>query len=86
MFRLLIFLLPIMAFADETDNQKVSDMQIEEFTELVRVIIQETLSYCNVTGEMEGRAKFNFAVEGEVYAKLECNFEDLENTLVLEKK
>ena len=86
MFRLLIFLLPIMAFADDTDNQKVSDMQIEDFTKLVRVIIQETLSYCTVTGEMEGRAKFNFAVEGEVHAKLECNFEDLENALVLEKK
>ena len=27
-----------------------------------------------VTGEMQGRAKFNLDVEGDVTAKLECNF------------
>ena len=86
MYRLLILLLPIMAFADDTDNQKVSDMKIEDFTKLVRIIIQETLSYCVVTGQMEGKAKFNLDVKGEVFAKLECNFEDLESPEIVEKE
>ena len=40
------------------------------------MVVQETLSYCMVTGEMVGRAKLNLAVEGEVIARLECDFED----------
>ena len=29
-----------------------------------------------VTGEMQGRARLNLDVEGEVIARLECNFEE----------
>jgi len=85
MYKFLIIFLPIIALAESTDDQKVSDMDVQDFKKLVRVIIQETLSFCTVTGKMEGRAKINLAVEGEVLAKLECNFEDHENTVVTEK-
>jgi hypothetical protein len=40
-----------------------------------------------VTGEMVGRARLNLAVEGEVVARLECDFEEPvseENAVIVE--
>ena len=76
MFRLLILLLPMMAYSEDIKDQKISDISVEDLTNIVRMVVQETLSFCMVTGEMEGRAKLNLAVEGEVIARLECNFEE----------
>jgi hypothetical protein len=76
MYRLLILLLPMFLYAEEAQEQKIADISVEDLTNIVRMVVQETLSYCMVTGEMVGRAKLNLAVEGEVIARLECDFED----------
>ena len=47
-------------------------------TNIVRMIVQEAMTNCTVTGEMSGRAKLNLDVEGEVVARLECFFEEEE--------
>tara|TARA_B100002051_G_scaffold169867_1_gene160450 strand:- start:94 stop:369 length:276 start_codon:yes stop_codon:yes gene_type:complete len=70
-----------------TEQSKTIDsLTVEELTEIVRQIIQESLSKCVVTGSMKGRAKVNLAVIGSVEAKMSCNFdnelkESLENKL-----
>ena len=72
----LIFLMPIFLFAtEETDERKVSDLSINELKEIVRLIVEESIEQCTVTGTMEGRAKVNLKVEGEVVAKMTCDFE-----------
>jgi hypothetical protein len=40
---------------------------------VVKTIVQDTLQACEVQGAMEGRAKMNLAVVGEVNAKLVCS-------------
>ena len=75
----LIFLMPIFLFAiEETDERKVSDLSINELKEIVRLIVEESIEQCTVTGTMQGRAKVNLRVEGEVVAKMSCEFEDEE--------
>ena len=76
MYRLIILLIPMMTYAEDIKDQKISDISVEDLTNIVRMVVQETLSFCMVTGEMEGRAKLNLAVEGEVIARLECDFEE----------
>ena len=72
-----IFLMPIFLFAtEETDERKVSDLSINELKEIVRLIVEESIEQCTVTGTMEGRAKVNLKVEGEVVAKMTCDFEN----------
>ena len=72
----IIFLMPIFLFAsDESDERKVSDLSINELKEIVRLIVEESIEQCTVTGTMEGRAKVNLKVEGEVVAKMTCDFE-----------
>ena len=72
----LIFLMPIFLSAtEETDERKVSDLSINELKEIVRLIVEESIEQCTVTGTMEGRAKVNLKVEGEVVAKMTCDFE-----------
>ena len=72
----LIFLMPVFLFAtEETDERKVSDLSINELKEIVRLIVEESIEQCTVTGTMEGRAKVNLKVEGEVVAKMTCDFE-----------
>ena len=72
----IIFLIPIFLFAtEETDERKVSDLSINELKEIVRLIVEESIEQCTVTGTMEGRAKVNLKVEGEVVAKMTCDFE-----------
>ena len=72
----IIFLMPVFLFAtEETDERKVSYLSINELKEIVRLIVEESIEQCTVTGTMEGRAKVNLKVEGEVVAKMTCDFE-----------
>ena len=66
-------------FAEEPEKRLVSELTIEELTETVRKIVEESIEKCTVTGTMEGRARVNLAVEGEVVAKMECDFEEPKN-------
>ena len=71
-----IFLIPTFLFAtQEADERKVSDLSINELKEIVRLIVEESIEQCTVTGTMQGRAKVNLKVEGEVVAKMTCDFE-----------
>ena len=72
----IIFLMPVFLFAtEETDERKVSELSINELKEIVRLIVEESIEQCTVTGTMQGRAKVNLKVEGEVVAKMTCDFE-----------
>ena len=72
----IIFLILLFLFStEETDERKVSDLSINELKEIVRLIVEESIEQCTVTGTMEGRAKVNLKVEGEVVAKMTCDFE-----------
>ena len=76
---LLIFLVPNILFAsDKSDERTVSELSINELKEIVRLIVEESIEQCTVTGTMQGRAKVNLRVEGEVVAKMSCEFEDEE--------
>ena len=71
-----IFLIPTFLFAtQEVDERKVSDLSINELKEIVRLIVEESIEQCTVIGTMQGRAKVNLKVEGEVVAKMTCDFE-----------
>ena len=73
---LVIFLLPNFAIAaNDFDDRKVSELSIDELKQIVRMIVEESIEQCTVTGTMEGRAKVNLKVEGEVVAKMSCEFE-----------
>jgi len=73
---LIIFLIPSVVFAtDKADDRKVSELSIDELKQIVRMIVEESIEQCTVTGTMEGRAKVNLRVEGEVVAKMSCEFE-----------
>ena len=55
--------------ADSTEDKRlVSELSINELKEIVRSIVEESIEQCVVTGTMEGRAKVNLKVEGEVVA------------------
>ena len=72
---LLLMSLPLITFADPTsDKRLVSELSIDELKQIVRSIVEESIEQCVVTGTMEGRAKVNLKVEGEVVAKMECEF------------
>ena len=51
-----------------------SEMCIRDRTEIVRMIVEESIEQCVVSGTMQGRAKVNLKVEGEVVAKMTCEF------------
>ena len=76
MYRLLVLLMPMFLHAEDIQDQKISDISVEDLTNIVRMVVQETLAYCMVTGEMQGRARLNLDVEGEVIARLECDFKE----------
>jgi hypothetical protein len=76
MYRLLILFFPLFINGEEVKTQKIAEVTVEDLTNIVRMIVQETLANCMVTGEMKGRAKFNLDVEGEVIARLECEFKE----------
>ena len=74
---LLLVSLPLIIFAESTtDKRLVSELSINELKQIVRSIVEESIEQCVVTGTMEGRAKVNLKVEGEVVAKMECEFEN----------
>ena len=76
---LLVFLSSTFLFSTEdTDERKVSELSIGELKQIVRMIVEESIEQCTVTGTMEGRAKVNLRVEGEVIAKMSCEFESKE--------
>jgi hypothetical protein len=66
--------------AEEPDKRLVSELTIAELKEIVRDIVEDSIEKCFVKGTMEGRAKVNLRVEGEVVAQMECNFEDKSKT------
>ena len=69
----------VLANSDQ-DNRKVSDLTVQELTETVRSIVQESIEKCVVAGNMEGRAvPLSLRVEGEVVAKMTCNFNQSES-------
>tara|TARA_B100000965_G_C19157643_1_gene568908 strand:- start:276 stop:500 length:225 start_codon:yes stop_codon:yes gene_type:complete len=71
-----MFLIPISIFgSNDEDERKVSELSINELKQIVRMIVEESIEQCIVTGTMEGRAKVNLRVEGEVVAKMSCEFE-----------
>ena len=73
---LLVFLSSTFLFSTEdADERKVSELSIGELKQIVRMIVEESIEQCTVTGTMEGRAKVNLRVEGEVIAKMSCEFE-----------
>ena len=77
---LLLFTLPLITFAEPiADKRLVSELSINELKQIVRSIVEESIEQCIVTGTMEGRAKVNLKVEGEVVAKMECEFEQPKN-------
>ena len=73
---LVIFLLPNFAIAaNDSDDRKVSELSIDELKQIVRMIVEGSIEQFTVTGTMEERAKVNLKVEGEVVAKMSCEFE-----------
>ena len=77
---LLILVLPAQAkdlpdtpSSSESNNSPlVSDLSVEQFSEVVKAIVQQTLEECTVEGDMEGKAKLNLDVTGNVTAKIVC--------------
>ncbi len=79
---LILLLLTQTVFANtDQDDRKVSDLTVQELTETVRSIVQESIEKCVVAGTMEGRAvPLSLKVEGEVIAKMTCNFNQTEKS------
>ena len=62
------------------DSPLVSDLSVEQFSEVVKVIVRQTMEECAVEGNMEGKAKLNLDVTGDVTAKIVCKTDnDTEN-------
>ena len=78
-----MLVLPVQAkdIADTTSSESndpplVSDLSVEQFSEVVKAIVQQTLEECAVEGDMEGRAKLNLDVTGDVTAKIVCDINE----------
>ena len=74
-----MFVLPVQAkdvadtpSSESNDSPLVSDLSVEQFSEVVKAIVQPTLQECAVEGDMEGKAKLNLDVTGDVTAKIVC--------------
>ena len=59
--------------SESNDPTLVSDLSVEQFSEVLKAIVQQTLEECAVEGNMEGKAKLNLDVTGDVTAKIVCN-------------
>ena len=75
-----MFVLPVQAndvadtpSSESNDAPLVSDLSVEQFSEVVKAIVQQTLEECAVEGDMEGKANLNLDVTGDVTAKIVCN-------------
>ena len=64
------------ASSEPNDPPLVSDLSVEQFSEVVKAIVQQTLEECAVEGDMEGKAKLNLDVTGDVTAKIVCNINE----------
>ena len=62
----LIFLSPLLIGEELKEERFVSELTISELKEIVRTIVEESIEQCVVSGTMNGRAKVNLKVEGEV--------------------
>ena len=51
----------------------IGDLTIEAFSEVVRGTVLQTLADCSVEGKMQGKAKINFDVAGQVTAQFMCD-------------
>ena len=78
---LLLWVLVLNAQANEvseipsselSSSPLVSDLSVDQFSEVVKAIVQQTLEECAVEGDMEGKAKLNLDVTGDVTAKIVC--------------
>ena len=76
---LCMFVLPVQATdvadtpsSESNDPPLVSDLSVEQFSEVVKAIVRQTLKECAVEGYMEGKAKLNLDVTGDVTAKIVC--------------
>ena len=76
---LCMFVLPVQATdvadtpsSESNDSPLVSDLSVEQFSEVVKAIVRQTLEECAVEGDMEGKAKLNLDVTGDVTAKIVC--------------
>ena len=58
--------------SESNDSPVISELSVEQFSEVVKAIVQETLEECAVEGDMEGKAKLNLDVTGDVTAKIVC--------------
>ena len=58
--------------SESNDSPLVSDLSVEQFSEVVKAIVRQTLEECAVEGDMEGKAKLNLDVTGDVTAKIVC--------------
>ena len=74
-----MFALPVQAkdvsdtpSSESNDSPPVSDLSVDQFSEAVKRIAQQTLEECAVEGDMEGRAKLNPDVNGNVTARTVC--------------
>ena len=65
--------IPDTPSSESTDPPLVSDLSVEQFSEVVKAIVQQTLEECAVEGNMEGKANLNLNVTGDVTAKIICN-------------
>ena len=77
----IIFIFTFLFFsflhAEAIDTEKkVSELSVDELKQIVRQIVEESIEQCIVTGTMEGRAKLNLDVQGEVVAKMSCEFKN----------
>ena len=76
-----------MLIGEELKEERfVSELTITELTEIVRNIVEESIEQCVVSGTMEGRAKVNLKVEGEIIARMECEFEDIKKSNVISEE
>ena len=80
---LCMFVLPVQAqevadtpSSESNDSPLVSDLSVDQFSEVVKRIVQQTLEECAVEGGMEGKAKLNLDVTGDVTAKIVCKTND----------
>ena len=76
---LCMFVLPVHATdvadtpsSESNDSPLVSDLSVEQFSKVVKAIVRQTLEECAVEGDMEGKAKLNLDVTGDVTAKIVC--------------
>ena len=62
--------------SESNDSPLVSDLSVEQFSEVVKAIVRQTLEECAVEGDMEGKAKLNLDVTGDVTAKIVCEIDN----------